>query len=99
MDLLHNLKTIRNDLAALAVGIETLHGGGHLVLQAADAGQALKVIDDIQNKRCCAIPCCQSTTNLLFVDNRRNRRAEQNNTRDTLNMDALIEHVNAEQEF
>ena len=32
MDLLHNLKTIRNDLVALAVGIETLHGGSHLVL-------------------------------------------------------------------
>ena len=70
MDLLHNLKTIRNDLVALAVGVKALHGDSHLVLQAADAGQALKVIDDIQNKRCRAIPCCQSAANLLFVDNR-----------------------------
>ena len=99
MDLLHNLKTVSHNLITLTVGVETLHGGSHLILQAADAGQSLKVIDDIQNKRCRAIPCCQSTTNLLFVDNRRNRRAEQNNTRDTLNMDPLIEHVNAEQEF
>ena len=68
MDLLHNLKTIRNDLVALAVGIETMHGGSHLVLQAADAGQSLKVIDDIQNKRCRAIPCCQSAANLLLID-------------------------------
>lgn len=99
MDLFDNFKTIRDDFVTLAVGVETLHGGGHFVLQPTDTGQAFKVIDDIQNKRCRAIPCCQSTPNLLFVDNRRNRRAEQNNTRDTRNMDTLIEHVNAEQKL
>ena len=68
MDLLHNLKTVSHDLITLTVGVETLHGGSHLVLQAADAGQALKVIDDIQNKWCRAIPCCQSAANLLLID-------------------------------
>ena len=68
MDLLHNLKTVSHDLITLTVGVEALHGGSHLVLQAADAGQSLKVIDDIQNKRCRAIPCCQSAANLLLID-------------------------------
>ena len=99
MDLLQNLKTVSHNLIALTVGVETLHSGSHLILQATDAGQALKVIDDIQNKRCCAIPCCQSAANLLLVDNRRNRRTEQNDARDALDMDALIEHVNAEQKL
>ena len=68
INLLHNLKTVSHDLITLTVGVETLHGGSHLVLQAADARQALKVIDDIQNKRCRAIPCCQSAANLLLID-------------------------------
>ena len=68
--LLYNFKTVSHDLITLTVGVEALHSGSHLILQATDAGQALKVIDYIQNKWRRAIPCCQSAANLLFVDNR-----------------------------
>ena len=99
MHLLHDLKVVGDDLVSLAVGVQALHGGGHFALQAADAGQPLEVVDHIQNQRCNAVPCCQSAPNLLLVDDGRNRRAEQNDALDALDMDALIEHVNAEQEF
>ena len=99
MHLLHDLKAIGDDLVSLAVGVQALHGGGHFVLQAADAGQSLEVVDHIQNQRCNAVPCCQSATDLLLIDDGRNRRAEQNHTRNARNVYALVEHINAEQQL
>ena len=68
MHLLHDLKVVGDDLVSLAVGVQALHGGGHFVLQAADAGQPLEVVDHIQNQRCSAIPCRPGSPDLLLVD-------------------------------
>ena len=68
MHLLHDLKVVGDDLVSLAVGVQALHGGGHFVLQAADAGQPLEVVDHIQNQRCGAVPCRQGSPDLLLVD-------------------------------
>ena len=97
--LLHDLEAVCDNLVPLAVSVQALHGGGHFVLQAADAGQSLEVVDHIQNQRYGAVPCCQSATNLLLIDDGRNRRAEQNHTRNARNVYALVEHINAEQQL
>ena len=68
MHLLHDLKVVGDNLVALAVGVQALHGGGHFVLQAADAGQSLEVVDHIQNQRCGTVPCRQGAPDLLLVD-------------------------------
>ena len=99
MHLLHDLKAVGDNLVPLAVGVQALHSGGHFVLQAADAGQPLKVVDHVQNQRCGAVPCRQGAPDLLFVDDGRNSRAEQNHTRNARNVYALVEHINAKQQL
>ena len=99
MQLLHNLKAIGDNLVPLAVGVQALHGGGHFILQAADAGQPLEVVDHIQNQWCSAVPCRQGAPDLLLVDDGRNGWAEQNHARNARNVYALVEHINAEQQL
>ena len=55
MHLLDDLKPLGNDLIALAVGIQTMDCFLHLALQTGNAGQALKVVDHIENQRGCGI--------------------------------------------
>ena len=68
MHLLDDLEPLGNDLIALAVGIEPMNGLLHLTLQTGNTGQAFKVVDHVQDQGCLCVPCRQSTTNLLLVD-------------------------------
>ena len=45
--LFDDLEPLGHDLIALAVGIEPMNGLLHLTLQTGNAGQALKVVDNI----------------------------------------------------
>ena len=97
MHLLDDLKPLGHDLVALTVGIESVNCFLHLTLQTGNAGQTLKVVDHIKNQRGCGVPGGQGTSDLLLVDDGRNGGSEQNHTRDSLHMDALVEHIDAEQ--
>ena len=46
----------------------------HFFFNGADAVQVFKIIDYIENYRCAFPVCRQSSSDLLFVNNRRNRR-------------------------
>ena len=66
--LLDDLEPLGHDLIALAVGIQTMDCFLHLTLQTGNTGQAFKVVDHIQDQGRLCVPCRQSTTNLLLVD-------------------------------
>ena len=76
MHLFDDLEPLGDDLIALAVGIQTMDCFLHLALQTRYAGQAFKVVDNIQDQRGCSISGSQGTSNLLLIDNGRNRRPE-----------------------
>jgi len=99
MHLLDDLEPLGHDLIALTIGIEPVNSLLHLTLQAGNTGQPLKIVDHIQNQRGCGIPCGQSPADLLLVDDGRNRRSEQNDTRNPLHMNALVKHIDAEQQL
>ena len=99
MHLLDDLEPLGHDLVTLAVGIEPMNSLLHLALQTGNAGQALEVVDHIQNQRGCGISGGQGASNLLLVDDGRNRWSEQNDPRNALHMDAFVEHVDTKQQF
>ena len=74
--LFDDLKPLSDDLIAFAVGIEPVNCFLHLALQAGNTGQALEVVDYIENQRGCGITSGQSTSDLLLVDDGRNRWSE-----------------------
>ena len=61
--------------------------------------RALKVVDHIQNQRGCGVTGSQGATDLLLVDDWRNRWSEQNHARNAFYMDALVEHIDTEQQL
>ena len=70
----------------------------HFFFNGADAVQVFKIIDYIENNRCAFPVCRQSSSDLLFVNNRRNRRTKQYNTADIIHMNAFIQRVNTEKQ-
>ena len=74
--LLNDLKPLGDDSITLTVGIEPVNCLLHLALQAGNTGQTLEVIDYIKNQRGCGISSSQGTSDLLLVDDGRNRWSE-----------------------
>ena len=99
MHLLDDLEPLGHDLVALTVGIEPVNRLLHLALQTGYTGQALEIVDHIQDQRGCGVPGGQGAANLLLVNNGRNGRSEQNDPGNALHMDALVEHIDAEQQL
>ena len=66
--LLDDLEPLGHDLIALAVGIQTMDCFLHLALQTGNTGQALEIVDHIQNQRGCGVPGGQGTSDLLLVN-------------------------------
>ena len=99
LHLLDDLEPLGDDLLPFPVGIEPLDGGGHLLLQPRDTGQTLKVVDYVQNKGRGLGACCQCPADLLLINDGRHGGPEQDHARDTFHMDALVQHINAEQQF
>ena len=99
MHLLDDLEPLGDDLIALAVGIEPMNSLLHLTLQAGNTGQAFKIVDHIQDQWCFGIPGGQGATDLLLVDDGRYRGPEQDDPGNPFHMDALVEHIDAEQQF
>ena len=97
--LLDDLELLGDDLITLTVGIEPVNSLLHLALQTGNAGQALKVVDHIQNQRGCGVTGSQGATDLLLVDDGRNRWSEQDHARNAFYMDALVEHIDTEQQL
>ena len=56
MHLLDDLEPLGDDLITLTVGIQTMDCFLHLALQTGNTGQALEIIDHIQNQRGCGVP-------------------------------------------
>ena len=96
MHLLDNLKPLGHDLVTLAVGIQTMDCLLHLALQAGNTGQALEIVDHIQNQRGCGVSGGQGSSDLLLVDDGRNRWSEQDDPGNPLHMYTLVEHIDTE---
>ena len=96
LHLLDHLKALGDDPVTLAVGVEPLHGGGHLVLQPRDAAQPLEIVDHIQNQRRFGAAGGQRPADLLLINDGRHGGPEQDHARNTLHMDALVQHIDAE---
>ena len=99
LHLLDHLKALGDDPVSLAVGVEPLHGGAHLVLQPRDAAQPLEVIHHIQNQRRFGAAGGQRPADLLLINDGRHGGPEQDHARDALDMDALVQHIDAEQQL
>ena len=69
------------------------------MLDRGNAGQALKVVHHVQNQGRCCDACRQGPADLLLINDGRHRRPEQDHARDTFHMDALVEHIDTEEEF
>ena len=81
----------------------TIPGGSktHLVLNGVDAGEVFDVEDDVENNRRGrrSSAGAESAADLLLIDNRRDGRTEENDAADIRNVDAFVEHVDAEEQL
>ena len=96
--LLDDFKSVRYDGFALARVIQALDGGLYLLLQKADAAKPLDVVDHIDNDRRTALARGQGAADLLLVDDGRDGRAEEDDARNAGDVNALVEHIDAEQQ-
>ena len=71
------------------------HGNLHFFLDRADAVQILNVQHDIKDDRMVFLTGGEGTTDLLFVNDRRYRRAEQDHASHIVHMNALVERIDA----
>ena len=97
--LLDDLEPLGDDLVALTVGVKPVNRLLHLALQTGNTGQTFEIVDHIQNQRGCGVPGSQGTSDLLLVDDGRDGRSEQDDPGNAFHMDALVEHIDAEQQL
>ena len=67
----------------------------HFFFNRTNAIKVFNVEYDIKNYRMIFFACRQSSANLLFVNNWRYRRAQQNNTANIIKMDTLVKRIYA----
>ena len=97
MGLLDDREPFGYDFVRFAALAQALHGRIHLLLNGGDAAQIFKVIHHIQDQRRAGATCRERPPDLLLVNNGADGRAEQDHAGNAVHMDALVEHVDAEQ--
>ena len=71
----------------------------HLFLNCSNAVQVLYVQHDIEDDCIPLLTCRQCTSDLLFINDRRHRRPEQNHTVHILHMYSLVQHIDTIQQL
>lgn len=87
------------DLLAVAALAPEPDGLGNLAAEGVDGIEVIHIGDDIENERLPRVRGGERAADLLFEDDRGDRRAEKNHAGDVVNVDALVEHVDGEEDL
>ena len=74
----------------------TVYYRAHLLLNGGDAVEIFDVVDDVYNDGFFPAARRQGAPDLLLVDDGGDGGAEKDHARDVVDVDALVEHVDAE---
>lgn len=87
------------ELFAVASFAPEPDGLGNLIAERVDGIEVIDIGDDVENERLPRVGGGERAADLLFEDDRGDSGTEQNNAGDVVNVDALVEHVDGEEDL
>ena len=97
--LVDNLEGVVHDVLVLAEVLIVRDGRAHFLLDGADAVEALDVEDDVEDDGVLSGAGGEGAADLLFINDGRDGRTEQDDAADIRQMHAFVEHVDAVQKL